>query len=358
MTSTFLAGQAQRPGRRARAAGRRRGPGAGAAGGALHWLTAVGFQVPALVLFGMLVLLPMLFAVYAAFFRWGGFGMPDRLRRRATTSPGSSRTRCSSATCGAACSWSCLSLVLQLPFALALAVRSTRSCAAGPSTGCCSSRPYVLSEAITGVLFSMIFAPDDGLADHVLGAVGLDGAGRRVVRRPLHRHGHPLPGHDLEVLRLPHDALPGRTPVHPDGVDEAAADRRRRALAALPQRHPAAARARPCGSASSCPSSARSSSSTWCGCVTAGGPDHHSETMAVTMFQYGFKRYQVGYASAISVVMFGISLVFALAYQRFVLRRDLEGRHRPCEASDDAIAQTRPARKTRRAPDRLALPCT
>jgi raffinose/stachyose/melibiose transport system permease protein len=45
----------------------------------------------------------------------------------------------------------------------------------------------------------------------------------------------------------------------------------------------------------------------------------------VTMFQYGFKRYQVGYASAISVVMFGICLVFALAYQRFVLRRDLEG---------------------------------
>jgi raffinose/stachyose/melibiose transport system permease protein len=59
--------------------------------------------------------------------------------------------------------------------------------------------------------------------------------------------------------------------------------------------------------------------------VTQGGPDHHSETMAVTMFQFGFKRYQVGYASAISVVMFGISLVFALAYQRFVLRRDLQG---------------------------------
>jgi raffinose/stachyose/melibiose transport system permease protein len=33
----------------------------------------------------------------------------------------------------------------------------------------------------------------------------------------------------------------------------------------------------------------------------------------------------VGYASAISVAMFLISLVFALLYQRFVLRRDLEG---------------------------------
>jgi raffinose/stachyose/melibiose transport system permease protein len=47
--------------------------------------------------------------------------------------------------------------------------------------------------------------------------------------------------------------------------------------------------------------------------------------MAVTMFQYGFRRYEVGYASAISVAIFMISLVFALLYQRFVLRRDLEG---------------------------------
>jgi raffinose/stachyose/melibiose transport system permease protein len=47
--------------------------------------------------------------------------------------------------------------------------------------------------------------------------------------------------------------------------------------------------------------------------------------MVISMFQYGFKRYQMGYASAISVAMFLISLVFALAYQRFVLRRDTEG---------------------------------
>ena len=36
--------------------------------------------------------------------------------------------------------------------------------------------------------------------------------------------------------------------------------------------------------------------------LTGGGPIHASETMAVTMFQYGFRRFEVGYASAISVV--------------------------------------------------------
>ena len=47
--------------------------------------------------------------------------------------------------------------------------------------------------------------------------------------------------------------------------------------------------------------------------------------MADYMFECGFRRYQVGYGSAIAVVMFVLGLVFALAYQRYVLRRDLEG---------------------------------
>lgn len=59
--------------------------------------------------------------------------------------------------------------------------------------------------------------------------------------------------------------------------------------------------------------------------LTGGGPIRSSETLAVTMFQYGFRRFEVGYASAISIIMFLLSLVFALLYQRFVLRRDIEG---------------------------------
>ncbi|MFD0534762.1 carbohydrate ABC transporter permease [Actinomadura luteofluorescens] len=59
--------------------------------------------------------------------------------------------------------------------------------------------------------------------------------------------------------------------------------------------------------------------------TTTGGPTHSTETMAVTMFQFGFKRYQMGYASAISVAMFLISMVFSLLYQRYALRRDLQG---------------------------------
>jgi raffinose/stachyose/melibiose transport system permease protein len=59
--------------------------------------------------------------------------------------------------------------------------------------------------------------------------------------------------------------------------------------------------------------------------MTGGGPVDASNTMAVYMIDWGFKRFQFGYASSVAVIMLVISLTIALAYQRFVLRRDLDG---------------------------------
>ena len=59
--------------------------------------------------------------------------------------------------------------------------------------------------------------------------------------------------------------------------------------------------------------------------LTGGGPAGATETMATYMFQYGFQRQQLGFGSAVAVILFIISLIFALIYQRFVLRRDLQG---------------------------------
>jgi raffinose/stachyose/melibiose transport system permease protein len=47
--------------------------------------------------------------------------------------------------------------------------------------------------------------------------------------------------------------------------------------------------------------------------------------MATYMIDRGFTRSQFGYGSAVAVIPFAISLVFAIAYQRYVLRRDIEG---------------------------------
>ncbi|MFJ9019263.1 carbohydrate ABC transporter permease [Streptomyces sp. NPDC102259] len=288
-----------------------------------HWLTAVGFQVPALVLFGTLVLLPMLFALYASFFRWGGFGMPDDYIG------GDNFSRLFQDPVFLGDLWRCLllvglSLVLQLPFALALAVALNQKIRGRAVYRMLFFAPYILSEAITGVLFSMIFAPDDGLADHVLGAIGLGGVGGEWFADPstvmatlflvmtwkyfgFHMMLY-LAGLQSIPAELTEAAL----------IDGAGPWQRFRNVT-LPLLAPTLR----ISVFLSVIGSIQLFDLVWV--VTAGGPDHHSETMAVTMFQYGFKRYQVGYASAISVAMFGISLVFALAYQRFVLRRDLQG---------------------------------
>jgi len=59
--------------------------------------------------------------------------------------------------------------------------------------------------------------------------------------------------------------------------------------------------------------------------LTGGGPAGATTTMATYMVQYGFQRNQLGFGSAVAVILFLISLTFALLYQRFVLRRDLQG---------------------------------
>jgi raffinose/stachyose/melibiose transport system permease protein len=59
--------------------------------------------------------------------------------------------------------------------------------------------------------------------------------------------------------------------------------------------------------------------------LTGGGPVNATSTMATYMVQYGFQRSQLGFASAVAVILFIVSLVFALLYQRFILRRDLGG---------------------------------
>ena len=59
--------------------------------------------------------------------------------------------------------------------------------------------------------------------------------------------------------------------------------------------------------------------------MTKGGPVGASNTMAILMFKSGFTSQQMGYGSALAVILFVCALVLALAYQRFVLRRDVEG---------------------------------
>jgi raffinose/stachyose/melibiose transport system permease protein len=56
--------------------------------------------------------------------------------------------------------------------------------------------------------------------------------------------------------------------------------------------------------------------------MTTGGPVNASHTMATYMYRFGFVGFHLGYGAAVSVVIFLICFTFSIFYQRFVMRRD------------------------------------
>jgi len=59
--------------------------------------------------------------------------------------------------------------------------------------------------------------------------------------------------------------------------------------------------------------------------MTQGGPANASDSMATYMYRTGFQNQAFSYGTAIAIIMFIFCFTFALAYQRFALRRDTAG---------------------------------
>jgi raffinose/stachyose/melibiose transport system permease protein len=59
--------------------------------------------------------------------------------------------------------------------------------------------------------------------------------------------------------------------------------------------------------------------------MTKGGPVNASEMMATYMYRFAFVRFQLGYGSAVALVMFLICLTFSLIYQRLARQPDYLG---------------------------------
>ncbi|MDG4772534.1 sugar ABC transporter permease [Solwaraspora sp. WMMD792] len=282
------------------------------------------FLLPALVLFGVLVVAPILVAAYTSLFRWNGFGgLPtdfiglDNFVRLLDDPVFIGDLRRGALLV-------VLSVTVQLPLALGLALLLNQKLRGRAVYRVLFFAPYVLSEVITAVLFDMVFSQNRGLANHVLALVGLESlsstwlsdpstvlysvflvmtwkyfgfhmilllAGRQNIPRELHEAAATDGAGGWQIFR--HVTLPLLAPTIRISMF----------LAVI--------------------GSIQLFDLVWV--LTGGGPLNASETMAVTMFQYGFRRFEVGYASAISIAMFLISLIFAVLYQRFILRRDLEG---------------------------------
>ena len=56
--------------------------------------------------------------------------------------------------------------------------------------------------------------------------------------------------------------------------------------------------------------------------MTRGGPVNASETMATYMYRFGFVRFQLGYGAAVAIIMFILCMIFSLFYQALTRKPD------------------------------------
>ncbi|MEV4622511.1 sugar ABC transporter permease [Asanoa sp. NPDC049573] len=283
--------------------------------------TVAVFLAPALALFLLLVVAPILVAGYASAYKWNGFGLPENFvgLDNFTRAFGDPTFR---GDLWRALVLIGLSLVVQLPVALGLAMLLNQPLKGRGVYRLIFFAPYVLSEVTTAVLFTLVFSPNRGLGDGLARWLGAD-AGTVFAD----------PDTVLFALFLVISwkyfgfhmvlYLAGRQSI-PRELTEAATTDGASAWQAF--RHVTLPLLGPTIRVSvflSVIGTIQLFDMVWV--LTGGGPIHSSETMAVTMYQYGFRRFEVGYASAISIIMFVLSFAFALFYQRVIMRRDTEG---------------------------------
>jgi raffinose/stachyose/melibiose transport system permease protein len=280
------------------------------------------FLGPAMVLFVLFVLVPICVAIYYSLYKWSGFGpLSDFVGisnyKEALSDPVFHSAIYHNLIIAG------LSLVVQLPISIGVALLLNRKLRGQSFFRLVVFAPYVLSEAITAVIWLLILQPG-GFFDEILKNLGLGSAVHLWLANPhivlytvfvvstwkyigfgiiLFLAG--LQGIPLEIKEAA--ALDGATPWQSTRhitVPLLGPTIRIWVFLAII-------------------GSLQLFDLVWI--MTLGGPANSSTTMATYLIDRGFRRYQFGYGSAVAVILFVICFVFAIFYQRFALRRDTEG---------------------------------
>jgi raffinose/stachyose/melibiose transport system permease protein len=292
-------------------------------GGALRKRLEIGlFVAPALTLYISFVLVPMALAFYYSGFKWNGLEPLTRF----VGLDNYKRALSDDVFLGAI--WHnaifvVLSLVIQLPLGLGLALLVNRRMRGRGLLRTILFAPYVLSEVVTAVAWLLLLQPD-GPIDVLLQNLGLGGAVQLWLGNT-----HLVLYTLFVVITWKYIGfaiilfLAGLQGV-PRELNEAAAIDG--ASPWLVTRHitlPLLGPTIRIWIFTSIIGSLQLFDLIWI--MTLGGPANSSNTMVTYILQRGIQRNQFGYGSAVAVLLFIISFSVALVYQRFVLRRDTEG---------------------------------
>ena len=287
-----------------------------------RWSTVALFVLPALLIYALFVLLPIAQAAFYSLFKWNGLkpltdfvGLANY--ERALSDPVFLGAISHNAFIIV------LSLAIQIPFALGLALLLNRDFPGRAVLRLLFFAPYVIAEVMAGLIFKLMLTPD-GLVDQSLEAVGLGAFVQLWLADPdivmytlFFIISWKYFGFHMIIM------LAGLQDI-PREVEEAAVvDGATRNQTV---RHITVPLLGPTIRVSvflSIIGALQLFDLVWA--TTKGGPINASNTMATYMIDWGLRRNQLGYGSATAVILFVLAFIVALLYQRFVMRRDVEG---------------------------------
>jgi raffinose/stachyose/melibiose transport system permease protein len=298
------------------------GPARRRPGPSTRWLTIGLFVLPALALYAVFVILPVIQAMQYSLYKWNGLTpLTDFVGLQNYVTAFNSKTFMTSV--GNNLLIVVLSLFIQIPFSLALAVLLNRRFPGRAMFRLLFFLPYVLSEAVTGIVFSLMLQPDS-VVDSSLRNVGLEGLiqdwlgdSTLVMVTLFVIISWKYFGFHMIILLAGLQGIPKELEDAAliDGADRRQAFR----YVTLPLLGPTLR----VSVFLSMIGALQLFDMVWV--MTGGGPVYASSTMAIAMFKAGFRSHQFGYGSALAVILFLFCLVVALLYQRYVLRRDTDG---------------------------------
>ncbi len=285
-------------------------------------LTAAAFLLPSVLLYSMFVFFPLFQAGYYGLYDWNGLGpLEDYVGLQ------NFRNVLSDEAFRQAIKHNLiillLSLFIQLPIALGLAIVVGRHLRGRAVFRTIFFLPYVLSEVVTGVMWSFLFHPRTGL-NELFGKIipGYEPIGwlsdpNIVLYSLFIVITWKFVGFHFILYLAGLQSIPGD--LEESAKLDGASNLRVIRDITIPLLGPTIRLT----IFLSAIGSLQFFDLIWV--MTEGGPIDASQTMATYMYKFSFQRFALGFGAAASLVIFAICFGFALLYMRFVMNRDYSG---------------------------------
>jgi raffinose/stachyose/melibiose transport system permease protein len=302
--STPRAASAQRRRKRSLAAGK--------------WPVIVLFLPPALMVFTVLVILPMGEAAWYSFYNWNGYGVPDQWvgwrNYQAVFKNGAFTTALRNNALIIL-----VSLIVQLPLAMWLATMVTKRIKGALAFRLIFFLPYVLAEVAAGLIWRFVYDGDFGLAGGITRAVGAEPV-YLLAEKGLAMYAilgvivWKYFGFHMMLFIAGLQAI-DRNVLEAADIDGASGWQKFRyvTLPMLGSTVRLAVFFAIVGSLQLFDMIMP---------LTGGGPLNATQTMVTFLYNFGVTRMQVGFGSAVGVVLFVICVTIAFSYKRIFMRHD------------------------------------